>query len=1193
MHVQKSYLQILLICIVTIFLAAGCNQQSKKKSEKNIEKPSNDPKALALLYLSENRLDEAVAAFQQAIKMNPEDSATYIGLARLYLLQKNYDAAENLCKEGLKIKPGNIELKLLLAEIYGLKNDKENAAKELKEIIQLDPKNVNAYYLLDSISSNQNSRKYYLLKVLSLAPANIVPRLQLAELFAGEGKTDSSLFYLQSVKKIAPGFSDAAESSYEQAASLLNANTPALALPYIKQFHSLMKITPEYATGSDAIKIPKMIAGYFTMNTNIPASSFGTTQSSDAEENNSFSAPLKFTDVSGIPGHSIGNNLKAENAVIAVADYDTQGNMYLYSSYLTPGSATSQSFLSTIQMGAFKECKVTGGIEHQGTDTYAAFADYDNDGYQDLFIATSNGILVYKNNGDGTFSKVTEDIGLHNVSNATKILFADFDQDGDLDMYVSQKGTNKFFRNNGDGTFTENATAMGLTGDKQGTKDMDFGDWDNDGDLDIVGVRNDGKLELFNNNRHSSFKDISASVGLQHPEYTGTAVAFGDYNNDGMLDIFLAGGPDGKCTLFKNANGHQFMPDTRASDQISNSLKGIKVSEVAFIDYDNDGHKDILVAGVNQDSSKRGIRLFHNNGSKGFSDVSNLLPEGVMQAYHFGIADYNFDGDRDIFFGGPNGIRLARNDGGNHNNFVQVQLTGLSFGNSKNNKLGIGAQVELKTGDLYQIKTVKGPLVEFGVGKRTKLDVLRIIWPNGVAETINDPSSKQRALEEAELKGSCPFLFTWNGSKYEFLKDMLWRSALGIPVAIHGTDTTFAYSNPSKEYLLIPGEKLKPKDGLYSIKISEELWEAVYLDKAELVAVDHPDSVNAFVDERFVAPPYPGRKVYLVSQQHLPVSATDGFGNDLMPKISKYDFQYVSNFSLGKFQGVAREHDLILDLGKKAAANRLHLFLRGWIFPTDASINVELTQTKKWQVQPPSLQVINKEGKWQTVIKDIGYPMGRDKMVIVNLAGKFLTPNDRRVRIRTNMQIYWDHIFFSTGPLKAPVKMHDLKMVSAQLHYRGYSSSYQKGGPYGPQWFNYDNVSRGQKWRDLTGYYTRYGDVLPLLQKADDEYIIANSGDQVSIDFDAKNVPLLPKGWTRDFLIYSEGWVKDGDLNTAHGQTVDPLPFHGMPSYPYGKNINYPVDRAHREYQEKYNTRKVSDYDFKNAVRLGMEDPSK
>ncbi|MEO8720383.1 MAG: FG-GAP-like repeat-containing protein [Ginsengibacter sp.] len=1185
-HFRKKYLDTFLVFIIAMVLATGCNQ----KSEENSGKTTTDPKALALLYLSQNHLEEAAAAFQQAIKMYPEDSSSYIGLARLYILQKNYNAAEDLCKAGLKIKPGNIDLKLLLAEVYGLKNDKENALKELQDIIENDPKNQIAYYQLawlDTSYAYVGSRKNYLLKLESLSPVNIVPRLQLSEIYAGENKTDSSLFYLQSVKKIAPGFSDAAETYYGKASSLLNANKPTQALSYINQFHELMKLTPEYATGIDEIEIPKMIAGHFTFETNVPVSSLSTTQSSNLSENNSFSAPLKFTDVPEIPGYAIGNNIKAENAVIAVADYVSEGNMYLYSSYLLPGSATSKPFLSSSQMGALKKCTVTGGIEHEGQDLYATFSDYDNDGYQDLFVATTKGILVYKNNGDGTFSKINEDIGLHNVSNGIKMLFADFDQDGDLDMYVAQKNGNRFFRNNGDGTFTENAAAMGLIGDKQGYRDMDFGDWDNDGDLDIVSVTNDGKIELFNNNRHSNFKDISASIGLQSPDYSGSAVAFGDYNNDGMLDVFVAGGPNGKCTLFKNNGAHHFVPDTHASDQMSNLLKGIKIYKVAFIDYDNDGQQDILITGVNQDSSKTGILLFHNDGSKGFNDVSDLLPEGVMQAYYFGIADYNFDGDRDIFLAGPAGIRLARNDGGNNNNFVQVQLTGLSFGNSKNNRLGIGAQVELKSGDLYQMKTVKGPLVEFGVGKRTKLDVLRIIWPNGVAQTINDPTRKQRTLEEAQLKGSCPFLFTWNGEKFEFQKDMLWRSALGIPVAIHGTDTTFAYSNPSKEYLLIPGEKLKPKDGVYSIKISEELWEAVYFDKAELVAVDHPESVDAFVDERFVAPPYPGKKVYLVSQQHLPVSATDGFGNNLSSKISKYDFQYVSNFALGKFQGVAKEHDLILDLGKKARVDQLHLFLRGWIFPTDASINTQLTQSKKWQLHPPSLQVINKEGKWQTVIKDIGYPMGRDKMVIVNLAGKFLTPNDRRVRIQTNMQIYWDHIFFSTGHVKAPVKMHDLKMVSAQLHYRGYSSSYQKGGPYGPQWFDYYNVTKGQKWRDLTGYYTRYGDVLPLLQKADDEYIIANSGDQVSIDFDAKNVPLLPKGWKRDFLIYSEGWVKDGDLNTAHGQTVDPLPFHAMPSYPYGKNIKYPTDKAHREYQEKYNTRKVSTEAFRNAIRLG------
>ena len=158
-------------------------------------------------------------------------------------------------------------------------------------------------------------------------------------------------------------------------------------------------------------------------------------------------------------------------------------------------------------------------------------------------------------------------------------------------------------------------------------------------------------------------------------------------------------------------------------------------------------------------------------------------------------------------------------------------------------------------------------------------------------------------------------------------------------------------------------------------------------------------------------------------------------------------------------------------------------------------------------------------------------------------------------------------------------------MVKANLDYRGYSADYRKGGPYGPEWFDYDHITKGQKWRDLTGNYTRYGDVLLLLQKADDEYIIADGGDEISIDFYAAKLPQLPKGWKRDFLIYSEGWVKDGDLNTAYGQTVEPLPFHKMPAYPHGKNAAYPTDKEHREYQQKYNTRKVTTFDFKNALR--------
>ncbi|HAL82069.1 MAG TPA: hypothetical protein DCO83_07415 [Mucilaginibacter sp.] len=1176
-HSQSGYLNNLATClIILVMLFSACG----RKHDDSNGNSKLDPRTEALLYMKKNQLNEAEASFLKAIQTGPDNVLNNKDLTLLYLLQKNYTAAEDQAKAGLKIKPGDLDLRLMLADIFAKKGDKGGAIRELKEVLKKDPKNIKALYKLADLGPSgpdQAWKKSYLTKVSGLVPANIVPRLELAELLAANNETDSAIFNLQAVKKIVPEFFGAAKVSYQKGLSLLQANQPAAALPFMQQFHKLMQLSAEYASGNDELKMPQLIAGHVAFSTSQED------QVSYDTKGKGLLNSMTFTDASELAGLALGKGLNSENSVLAKADRDGVGNLYVYAGFTPAGASSAKHYLLISKTGAFEACNVIGGIDHEGQDLDATFADYDNDGYQDLFIATTKGIIVYRNHGDGNFSRVTKDIGLGKTANVNKMLFADFDQDGDLDMFVGQKGGNKFFRNNGDGTFTEQANAMGLSGNSLGTIAMDFGDWDGDGDVDIVGLNENGGIQLFNNNRHSNFKDISDSVGLRNAAYSGAAIAFGDYNNDGMLDIFVAGGPNSKCSLLKN-DGHRFVADP-VSKKLSTALKGIKVNDVAFVDFDNDGHQDLLVAGVNADKSKSGVKLFHNDTTKGFSDVSYLLPKNVLRAHHIKIGDFDMDGDQDILLSGPDGVQFLRNDGGNMNHFIQVQLFGLSYGNSKNNRLGIGAQVELRSGDLYQLKTVTGPITEFGVGTRNKFGTVRVIWPNGVAQTIADPTSQERILEVELLKGSCPFLFTWNGNKYEFIKDMMWRSALGMPLAIHGTDTTYAFSDASKEYLLIPGEKLKPRNGRYSIKVTEELWEAVYFDKVGLTAVDHPDSVDVYADERFVPPPFPGKRLYQIADKHLPLSARDEKGNDLLPKISAYDFQYAANFSLGKFQGLAENHELILDLGSKAKADSLTLLLRGWIFPSDASINMAVAQSDKYSVHPPSLQVINKKGKWETVIPNMGFPMGRDKMVIANLSGKFLTANDRRVKISTNMQIYWDQIFFSSGNVKAPVKMKDLSMIAANLDYRGYSADYRKGGPFGPEWFDYYAVTKGQKWRDLTGNYTRYGDVLPLLQKADDEYIITDGGDEISIDFDAAKLPALPKGWKRDFLIYSEGWVKDGDLNTANGQTVAPLPFHKMPSYPYGRNVAYPADKEHREYQQKYNTRKVSTSDFKNALR--------
>lgn len=170
---------------------------------------------------------------------------------------------------------------------------------------------------------------------------------------------------------------------------------------------------------------------------------------------------------------------------------------------------------------------------------------------------------------------------------------------------------------------------------------------------------------------------------------------------------------------------------------------------------------------------------------------------------------------------------------------------------------------------------------------------------------------------------------------------------------------------------------------------------------------------------------------------------------------------------------------------------------------------------------------------------------------------------------------------FETSASKNSVRLTTLQPATADLHYRGFSRLYRKGGRYGPHWFDYNKVSKEPKWRDLIGNYTRYGDVLPLLLEPDDKYIIMNAGDEVTITFDATKLPVLPNDWKRDYLIYSDGWIKDGDLNTAHGQIVEPLPFHAMTSYPYGPEQAYPRDEAHQRYLKTYNTRKVTAEKFR------------
>jgi hypothetical protein len=592
-----------------------------------------------------------------------------------------------------------------------------------------------------------------------------------------------------------------------------------------------------------------------------------------------------------------------------------------------------------------------------------------------------------------------------------------------------------------------------------------------------------------------------------------------------------------------------------------------------FFDYDNDGWLDLIVAGPH------GALLFHNDGTGRFADSSQLLPP-AMRRDSIGplvVADIDGDGDQDLILGDRSGVHVLRNDGGNAHLAMRVRLTTLGLGSGKNNSFGIGARLDVRAGELYQTRVVTEPVMHFGLGSHFKADVLRVQWPNGVPQTIYFPGTDEDVLELQQLKGSCAFLYTWDGTRFRFITDVMWQSALGMPLGIMGStggtggNAAYAPAGASQEYLRIPGEALQPRNGRYVLQVTEELWETAYLDQLRLLAVDHPDSVDVFVDERFPPPGPPRLRLFQAMHRRAPLSAVDGRGSDVLDDLREHDDRYVSNLTPLRYQGLTEPHELILDLDQYAGRPGTFLFLRGWIYPSDASINVALSQQHKLRAELPALDVRDARGRWAAA-RTVGFPSGKDKTVVIDLAGLFPT-RDHHVRLRTNLQIYWDQAFVAESPApESRLRVATLAPVSELLHYRGFSRMYRRGGRYGPHWFDYDSVTRESPWRPITGAATRYGDVRPLLDRSDDQYVVMVPGDEVTVEFDAP-ADAPPPGWTRTFILYSDGWIKDSDLNTANGTTIGPLPYHAIKSYPYAAGDAYPADSERQRYLREYNTR--------------------
>jgi tetratricopeptide (TPR) repeat protein len=753
--------------------------------------------------------------------------------------------------------------------------------------------------------------------------------------------------------------------------------------------------------------------------------------------------------------------------------------------------------------------------------------DFNNDGLPDLCVLTPAGpqLLV---NTKGKFQKFAAPADLPQVR-FEKAIWLDFDHDYDIDLILLGKKS-MLFRNQGTAGFQDH------------TKDFPFADGDA---VDAVAIRAVADTKGFDlavsyaNHPGILYRDKLLGAYEAQPlpiPAASTQLAAADIDNDGGLEILFS--TDRNISFLHNNKGAFAAPEPLAQRKPGEAF--------TLADLENRGVQDLIV----------GSSVLRNLGGNKFSEPKQ--PAALADCQKVAAAD------RDIACVTSKEIRVLTNLSAPGNQWIRVRLAGI-----KNLKTSPGAEVEVKAGPRYQKQVYQGHPLLFGLGTEKSIDTVRITWPNGLIQNeMKQLPGKGGYYKEAQrLSGSCPIIWTWNGTEFEYITDVLGVAPLG---ASSGDGQYFPVDHD--EYIQIAGNSLKPVNGEYQIRISEELSEVAYLDHVSLIAVDHPSDTAIYTNEKFKGPPFPEFRLFGIKNRRYAVTAQDDTGHDVREKLMKKDRTYPDAFPR-TLTGVAQLHTLDLDFGKEASAlNKAVLVLSGWVDWADGSTFLGVSQEGKGGLVPPYLQVKNKQGQWTTVIEDMGMPAGKPKTIAVDLTGKFLS-DFREVRIVTNLCVYWDEIFLSEETSPPQVKQSTLTQTAASLRFRGFSPSVIHPERKQPESFSYNEATPTSLWNPTPGHYTRYGDVRELTAAVDDKLIVMGSGDELQLRFDAKSLPSTAPGWTRDFLLLVDGWAKDRDANTAFSQTTEPLPFHEMSQFPYPATEHYPNDSAHATYRDRYNTR--------------------
>ncbi|HSF29632.1 MAG TPA: FG-GAP-like repeat-containing protein [Candidatus Tectomicrobia bacterium] len=1082
-------------------------------------------------------------------ELAPQEPAAWANLGLLALRRTAFDLAAERLQKARALAPDSSQIQVLSGLLESMQGRLPEARAYLQRAVAIDPHNAKAVYTLAQLTEQQGGEhsgaevQRLLTQLLEAQPGNLAVWLELARVAAKRGDSGTMQDILVRLEGQAAAWPAVALEQLRSLQTVASEGNPNRTAQHVMILQNVLMREATYRQSHAAIRTPigqegEVIPRFLRL----PAP-----QAHPAPPDPALTFAVEQLSASGGPWMWISASvLEAEGSPAVMM---ANGHAVRVKEDLTlrfPGGPGGQPPL-------------LDGI---------VWIDFNADFKMDLAFAGAGGLALFRQDEAGAFTDATAQMALSDAVTAASyagVWTADVDLEGDLDIVLAPlEGPPLVLRNNGDDTFM----VLRLFDQVAGLRAFAWGDLDADGAPDAVLLDMTGTVHVYANHRGGQFE----ARALPHELGKVLAVAVADVDSDSVLDLVVLQ-VDGRILRLSHVaegSAWRLMELTRWPEFPSGIAVG--TPRLLIADVDNNGSLDFIV------STPGAGRVWLSDAQNEFRPLDKPLP-GMM----FSASDLTGDGKLDMLglseAGQP--IRLV-NRGTKNYSWLTLQPRAVPVpGEGRINSFGVGGEVEVRAGLLFQKQPITGPMLHFGLGEHRTADVARIIWPNGDVQAEFELQAKQVAVARQRLKGSCPWLFAYDGEALRFVTDFIWRSPLGL--RINAQD--MANVMMTEDWVKVRGDQLVARDGVYDLRITAELWETHFFDHISLLVVDHPVGTEIYVDERFAIPP-PHLAVFPTAPPRPVDRAWDDQGQEVTDLVRARDGRYLDTFGRGTYQGVTREHYVEIDLGTDVPPRGpLWLLASGWIRPTDSSINVAISQGRHTPPQGLRLEVPDGRGGWVVARSDLGFPAGKTKTILIDLQGIWRPGAPRLLRLRTNLEVYWDAFAWAPGLPETELKTQRLSPQTAELRYRGFSvvQAADRSSPELPQYHLLEGTA--PRWRDLIGYYTRFGDVRELLEAVDDRYVIMNAGDELVLHFVAPQPPLA--GWRRDFVLIGDGWVKDGDYNTAFSKTVLPLPAHDQPDYsmPPGDLEDDPVYGRHAQDWQRYHTRYITPKSFHEALR--------